>query len=67
METIDGKVYAVGGWDGARALDTVEQYNPQEDKWTTLDGMKYSRRDAKTTTVGKLSSIGGHLGLLTGK
>ena len=60
LETIDGKLYAVGGWDGDRALDSVEQYNPQEDKWTTLDCMKYSRRDAKTARVGRyLCVVGG--------
>ena len=34
-----GRLYAVGGYDGLSNLNTVEMYNPQEDKWTFVSPM----------------------------
>ena len=53
--------FVTNDWDIVQEkLQVVEIYfdTPTFDKIT---------RDAKTTNVGKISSIGGHLGLLTGK
>ena len=33
MSTLDGFVYAVGGYDGATRIDSVERYNPRSNSW----------------------------------
>ena len=33
MSTLDGFVYAVGGYDGATRIDSVERYNPRSSSW----------------------------------
>ncbi len=33
LAMLDGYVYAVGGWEGASRLDTVERYNPETNTW----------------------------------
>ena len=37
---LDGFVYAVGGWEGASRLDSVERYNPSTNQWTFIPPMK---------------------------
>ena len=36
---LDGKIYAMGGHDGADRLDTVEAYDPQADNWQWMARM----------------------------
>jgi len=36
---LDGKVYVMGGRDGAHFLDTVEVYDPQADSWQRVASM----------------------------
>ncbi len=33
MATLDGFVYAVGGYDGTTRIDTVERYSPRTNSW----------------------------------
>lgn len=43
-----GKLYAVGGYDGAsrQCLSTVEEYNPVSDKWCYVADMSTRRSGA---------------------
>jgi len=34
LSALDGKLYAVAGFDGARRVETVEVYNPEDNKWS---------------------------------
>ena len=36
---LDGEIYAIGGHDGAGALDTVEVYDPQANSWQRVARM----------------------------
>ncbi|CAN0476450.1 unnamed protein product, partial [Phaeothamnion confervicola] len=38
-----GRLYACGGYDGERALDTVEAFDPASDAWTRLAPMAQRR------------------------
>ncbi len=40
---VDGKIYAIGGWDGTRTVATVEQYDPTTDTWTIKADMPTAR------------------------
>ena len=40
---IDGKIIAVGGYDGVEQLDSVEEYDPAEEQWRFLSPLKYQR------------------------
>lgn len=48
--SIPGKLYAVGGYDGAsrQCLSTVEQYNPATNEWTYVADMSTRRSGAGT-------------------
>ena len=37
---LDGYVYAVGGWEGAGRLDSVERYSQQNNQWSVVAPMK---------------------------
>jgi len=56
-------VYAVGGYDGSRQLDTMERYNTETDEWENMTRMK-SPRSALSVAVleGKLYALGGYDG-----
>lgn len=47
---VPGKLYAVGGYDGAsrQCLSTVEQYNPAANVWTYVADMSTRRSGAGT-------------------
>ena len=40
LATLDGKVYAVGGYDGCVFLRTVERYDPDKQTWKLVASMK---------------------------
>ena len=40
------QVYAIGGWDGARYLHTVERFLPKSHEWVMVSSMKFARRCA---------------------
>lgn len=48
--SIAGKLYAVGGYDGAsrQCLSTVEQYNPATNEWIYVADMSTRRSGAGT-------------------
>ena len=59
-----GKVYAIGGHDGANdALATVEIYDPEEDSWSKAPNLPEPRFAAAAVVLGnKLYVIGGFAG-----
>ena len=44
--SLNGKLIAVGGGDSWQCLNTVEVYDPSENKWTYLTPMATARRGA---------------------
>lgn len=52
MSFLPGKLYAVGGYDGAsrQCLSTVEQYNPATNEWTYVADMSTRRSGAGNDT-----------------
>ncbi|KAG8177186.1 hypothetical protein JTE90_015794 [Oedothorax gibbosus] len=42
LVVVDSLVYAVGGWDGASRLSSVERYDPQHNTWQLVAPMKIS-------------------------
>ncbi|KAL3876219.1 hypothetical protein ACJMK2_034089 [Sinanodonta woodiana] len=40
LAMLDGHMYAVGGWDGKRRLDSVERYDPETNSWSFIPPMK---------------------------
>ncbi|VEL29707.1 unnamed protein product [Protopolystoma xenopodis] len=36
-------LYAVGGYDGDRRLDSVERYDPEIDQWTCVASLNTAR------------------------
>ena len=39
----EGKLYAVGGYDGSYFLDTVEAYEPEANTWTAVASLATKR------------------------
>ncbi|XP_072846221.1 kelch-like protein 3 isoform X2 [Pogona vitticeps] len=67
---VDGKLYAVGGYDGAsrQCLSTVEQYNPATNEWSYVSDMSTRRSGAGVGVLsGQLYATGGHDGPLVRK
>ena len=61
--SLNGFVYAIGGYDGETQLNSVERYSPASDVWITISPLIH-RRSALSATVlcGKLYVVGGHNG-----
>ena len=64
---VNGKIYAIGGWDGdpipRKTFSAVEEYNPATDTWTKKADMPTARGWLSTSAVnGKIYAIGGSLG-----
>jgi N-acetylneuraminic acid mutarotase len=60
----NGKVYAVGGWNGS-GLSTVEAYDPLTNTWSTVQNMPISMWDTAYNIVekdGKIYIVGGCTG-----
>uniref|UniRef100_A0A8B9QTH7 Kelch-like protein 20 n=1 Tax=Anas platyrhynchos TaxID=8839 RepID=A0A8B9QTH7_ANAPL len=51
VAVLGGFLYAVGGSDGTSPLNTVERYNPQENRWHTIVGL--------AVVNGQLMAVGG--------
>ncbi|XP_061643794.1 kelch-like protein 3 isoform X5 [Phyllopteryx taeniolatus] len=67
---IDGKLYSVGGYDGAsrQCLSTVEEYDPASDQWGYVADMSTRRSGAGVGVLGgQLYAAGGHDGPLVRK
>jgi serine/threonine protein kinase/N-acetylneuraminic acid mutarotase len=58
----DGRIYAVGGQRGSRALDTVEAYTPGTNRWATVAPMPTARYGLAVVAGpdGRIYAIGGH-------
>ncbi len=60
---VGGKLYAVGGYNGAADLTTNEEYDPAANVWTTKAAMSTARNQLAMAVVGgKLYAIGGNSG-----
>ena len=62
--TVDGKIYAIGGFPGRSAKGTItnERYDPETDSWTGVASMPTGRRMPVTGVVdGKCYVIGGRI------
>lgn len=57
----DGQLIAVGGWDGANALSSVETLDPLSGAWTTATPLRTARWGHTATTLpdGRLFIAGG--------
>ncbi|MBI4569006.1 MAG: hypothetical protein HY719_11485 [Planctomycetes bacterium] len=56
----NGRVYAIGGSDGSRALATVEMYDPVANAWTPRPALRVARMGhAAAATSGKIYVFGG--------
>lgn len=64
VAALNGKLYAVGGYDGSVFLRSVECYDPVSKQWMALKAMNVKRsRVAVVATYGKLYAIGGYDGV----
>ena len=56
----DGKIFALGGHDGLSIFDSVEQYDPKTEQWTTATSMQTKRcRLGVSALRGKIYVCGG--------
>lgn len=61
--SIDGRVYAIGGFDGMGLLSSVEAYDPRMKNWVEVAPMSVPRSSASAAAVdGKIFLIGGSSG-----
>ena len=59
-KVIDGKIYAIGGYNESGDLSAVEEYDPVSDTWTTKKSMPTPRAWFQTEVLkGKIYAIGG--------
>ena len=58
----NGKIYAIGGYNGSSAVSTVEEYNPTTNTWVTRASMPTSRYlvGVAAANNGKIYAIGGN-------
>jgi N-acetylneuraminic acid mutarotase len=62
MAESDGRLYAIGGYDGSSNKAAVEVYDPASDTWTSRSPLPTPRDHlAATTAGGKIYAIGGRL------
>ncbi|HYF83779.1 MAG TPA: M6 family metalloprotease domain-containing protein [Clostridia bacterium] len=60
---LDGKIYAIGGFNENGASSKMEVYDPDTDTWDTLADMLGARADLGAAAVnGKIYAIGGDIG-----
>lgn len=59
-ETVNGKIYVMGGSNGSKVISSVEMYDPSTDKWTMVAPMNTARWYFQTEVIdGKIYAIGG--------
>lgn len=60
---VDGKIYAVGGYDGSTDLATVEAYCPQNNTWSVIASMGTRRSCLGVGVInGLIYAVGGYDG-----
>lgn len=60
---LDGRIYAIGGFDGSQILSHVEAYDPRMKNWMPIDPMSVPRSSASATVHGgRLWVLGGTSG-----
>ncbi|WMI82621.1 Kelch repeat-containing protein [Anaerotignum sp. MB30-C6] len=66
-EVIDGKIYALGGWNvkvgdiTGKVLSSTEVYDPSTNRWTTLADMSTPRQIFQTEVIDdKIYAVGGY-------
>ncbi|MBM3242795.1 T9SS type A sorting domain-containing protein [Candidatus Poribacteria bacterium] len=58
--SVNGKLYAIGGWNGSHSLNTMEVYNPTTDIWSYVTSMPTPRYCLAASVVnGKIYVAGG--------
>jgi N-acetylneuraminic acid mutarotase len=63
VAVVNGKIYAIGGFDGVNQLSVNEEYNPVTDTWTTKASMPTARSGfAIAVYQNKIYCIGGTTG-----
>ena len=63
VAALNGKIYAVGGYDGSSFLKSVEVFDPMTNKWSYVSSMKVTRsRVAVVANMDRLWAIGGYDG-----
>jgi N-acetylneuraminic acid mutarotase len=63
VAVVNGKIYAIGGFNGATQLAVNEEYNPVTDTWTTKASMPTARSGfAVSVYQNKIYCIGGTTG-----
>mmetsp|Transcript_88952 Transcript_88952/g.181354 ORF Transcript_88952/g.181354 Transcript_88952/m.181354 type:complete len:98 (-) Transcript_88952:5-298(-) len=56
-------IYVVGGSDGRTALDAVERYDTETERWEALAPLKVPRYGTAAVAVqGRIYAVGGHSG-----
>lgn len=61
--SLDGRIYAVGGFDGSALLNSVEAYDPRIKNWAELAPMNTPRSSASAAALdGKIFVLGGSSG-----
>ena len=64
VSVLQGKLYAIGGYDGELNPDVVEVYDPQMDSWASVASLPTPRDHLTTVTVeGRMYAIGGRVKL----
>ena len=56
---LDGRIYAIGGFNQQRRIRKCEKYCPQLDCWTEIADLHYARSDASSATYGGRIFIAG--------
>lgn len=57
----EGKLYVCGGYDGSNFLNSVEVYDPRNNKWRKVAPMNVKRNNVSlAANDGKLLAVGGN-------
>lgn len=51
VAVLDGKIYALGGYDGQNRQNSAERYDPTTNQWSLIAPMHQQRSDASATTL----------------